>query len=92
MTQSLLPDNDLTESITPDIRRKHRWDYLNEKRIAGTEFADGNGRTIRDCIFCGMKKVTVHPVFGNPWREWVRLKAPEIYFMAEATPLCGSDS
>jgi hypothetical protein len=89
MTQ-LLPPNELPQStVTPDIVRKHRWDRDNEKRIAGTEFADGNARTERCCIFCGLQKITVHSPDGKAWREWKHPKAPDIYFQAAQTPPCG---
>lgn len=48
---------------------KHRW-YKEAARHAACESADGNARTERVCIWCGLVKITVHPPQGLPWREW----------------------
>lgn len=50
---------------------RHTWDAIPVARMAGTEFPDGNDRTLRRCTRCGMLKVTVHAA-GNShaWREW----------------------
>ena len=68
--------------------RKHRWDYDNERRIAATEFEDGNARTERDCIFCHLTKVTVHQPNGIAYREWISTKARDVRFQCEQTPPC----
>ena len=68
--------------------RKHRWDYDNERRIAATEFEDGNARTERDCIFCALTKVTVHQPNGIAYREWISAKARDVRFQCEQTPPC----
>lgn len=64
---------------------KHRWDKVPTK-IAATESADGNARTERECMFCGLTKITVHPPVGMPWREW-RTRGGEI-LRGAATPEC----
>jgi hypothetical protein len=68
--------------------RKHRWDYQNERRLDSTQFDDGNARTERDCIFCHLTKVTVHPPSGFAWREWISPKAPTQRFQCDQTPPC----
>jgi hypothetical protein len=48
---------------------KHRWEKV-PTHLAASETADGNARTERTCMFCGLVKITVHPAQGFPWREW----------------------
>lgn len=68
--------------------RKHRWNYAEERRIAASEFPDGNARTLRSCLFCDLTKITVHPPSGLAWREWISAKAPQQRFQCEHTPPC----
>lgn len=64
---------------------KHRWNI--EVRIPAIETSDGNDRTEKQCPFCGLWKITVHPPHGLPWRLW-RHKADAQDFLALATPPC----
>ena len=68
--------------------RNHRWNYAEERRLAASEFPDGNARTLRPCLFCGITKITVHPPSGLAWREWISPKAPDQRFQYEHTPPC----
>jgi 2-polyprenyl-6-methoxyphenol hydroxylase-like FAD-dependent oxidoreductase len=65
---------------------RHRWNAIDVKRIPACDTADGNERTERTCAYCGIIKVTVHPVQGFAWREW-RTKAGAKW-QAEYTPRC----
>lgn len=47
---------------------KHKWNL--EHRIPAVESPDGNERTERKCPECGLVKITVHPPYGQAWREW----------------------
>lgn len=78
----------VTENIDALPPRKHHWNYQNERRIAATEFDDGNARTERDCLLCGLTKITVHPAQGFAWREWISPKAPATRFQCDQTPPC----
>lgn len=71
------------------LRRVHRWDHEHERNLAASEFADGNARTERDCVLCGIVKVTVHAPNGFAWREWKHPKS-DIYFQADHTPPCNA--
>lgn len=66
------------------IARKHRWG--DPVWTPGMENHDGNDRTERACIFCGLVKITVHPPSGLPWREW-RTKDGMVAQLT-ATPPC----
>lgn len=46
----------------------HRWNL--ENRIPAHATPDGNERTERQCAFCGLFRITVHPPHGLAWREW----------------------
>jgi len=48
----------------------HRWDYDNERRLAGQDQPDGNARNIRSCLKCGMIMATIIPPHGYPWHEY----------------------
>lgn len=63
---------DAQPDIAPAVAgaRKHKWDRDKERRIAAIDCPDGNERTERDCVSCGLVKITVHPPHGFPWREW----------------------
>jgi hypothetical protein len=73
----------------------HSWDKDREQRIAAAAgegavvslaFADGNARNIRVCKHCGIKKFTVIPSDGWPWREW---ETPDgKHWRSERTPPC----
>lgn len=66
---------------------KHRWNYETERRLAGIDTADGNDRNERDCLHCGITRVTVIPPHGrSAWHEW-RTKTGGIY-LGEMTPPC----
>lgn len=64
--------------------RHGRW--INEKRIPASESHDGNERTERACERCGLVKITVHPPYGFPFRQW-RTVAGEKW-QGELTPPC----
>lgn len=64
---------------------KHRWEK-EPKRLAASERADGNASTERACTICGMVKITVHPPYGLPWREW-RTRTGGV-MIGGATPRC----
>lgn len=66
--------------------RRHKWDNETEKRIAATEFSDGNARNIKSCQVCSMKRITVIPPNGFPWHEW--LTADGRKWVGETTPPC----
>jgi hypothetical protein len=57
-----------TKLETPSPR--HRWNDIPERRIHAVETKDGNGRTERTCAVCWLVKITVHPPYGDAWREW----------------------
>lgn len=73
----------MTATLPP---RAHKWDRDDERRIPHSEAVDGNGRTERRCVRCGMVKITVHPPQGLPWREW-RTAAGERW-QGHLTPPC----
>ncbi len=68
------------------LSRRHQWPIENTTRMAGSEFPDGNGRTLRSCANCGIIKVTVHGANGYAWREW-RTKGGQVY-VGDLTPPC----
>lgn len=68
---------------------RHTWPHMVEAGyccLDGSQYADGNARTERTCIACGLVKVTVHPPHGLPWREW-RTAAGKVW-RGDATPPC----
>lgn len=77
-------------------RINHSWDKDREQRIAADSgegdvvslaFSDGNARNIRVCRHCELKKFTVIPPHGYPWREW---ETPDgKHWRSETTPPCG---
>lgn len=72
-------------AVSLNPARKHQWDRAREQRIA--RCADGNDRTERPCICCGMWKITVHaPDRRLAWREW--RTADGKVWQGEATPPC----
>lgn len=66
--------------------RKHAWDYGQVIYRAAQDCADGNERTEKPCLHCGLVKITVHPPYGRPWHEW-RTRENAVY-VGEATPPC----
>lgn len=66
--------------------RRHRWNVETQRRLDGHAFADGNDRNEKDCQFCGLVKITVHPPQGLPWREWRHANGQT--FQCDATPPC----
>ena len=68
--------------------RKHQWDHAGERRLAACESADGNERNERDCLRCGITRITVlTPQFPpRAWHEW-RTKLGTKY-VGELTPPC----
>jgi hypothetical protein len=68
--------------------RHHKWDHAGERRIAGVDTPDGNARNERDCVLCGITRITVlTPEFPpRAWHEW-RTKNGNVY-VGEATPPC----
>ena len=67
--------------------RNHKWDWLNERRIAACDSPSKNDQTERDCVMCKLTKVTVHPPGGFPYREW-RHPRSKTQFACSATPPC----
>jgi hypothetical protein len=65
---------------------RHRWNAIDVRRIPACESTDGNNRSERDCMLCGMVKVTVHPAQGLAWREW-RTKSGSVW-PGNLTPPC----
>lgn len=57
-----------TQALPADVReRRHKWgDPVTH--MEGT--ATGCEETHRECSLCQLKKITVHPPHGFPWREW----------------------
>lgn len=56
---------------TPDIvdtTPRHSWGEAVS--IHPSDAKDGIERTLRTCNYCGVVKVTVHPPYGYPFREW----------------------
>jgi hypothetical protein len=75
------------ESIAPDgaPTRRHRWG--SPATVPPAEAFDGNERTERICGVCRLVKITVHPAFGIPWREW-RHPDGAATFQGTITPPC----
>lgn len=48
----------------------HKWDYDNEKRIAGVDTPDGCDRNEKTCLNCSVIKVTILPQQGFPRHEY----------------------
>jgi hypothetical protein len=71
--------------VTEQAPLRHSW-IKPERRIHPSESPDGNERTERTCERCSMVKITVHPLHGNPWREW-RTK-DGMLAQLDATPPC----
>lgn len=55
-------------------------------RLHGSQSDDGNDRTERTCLCCGLVKITVHPAQGLIWTEW-RTKSGQTW-IGETTPPC----
>lgn len=72
----------MSELVTSALR--HSWG--SPITIIPADSADGNERTERSCAHCALVKITVHPPYGFPWREW-RTKAGETW-VGGATPPC----
>lgn len=85
MTTQPIPDN-LATMPQPRQSPRHAWDYDNERKIAACDSSDGNDRSEKPCLHCSLVKITVHPPFGIPWREW-RFGAGE-NFKSDLTPRC----
>jgi hypothetical protein len=69
------------------IEFRHDWKTIPEQRLAHTEFADGNARTLRTCAHCGLVKITVHFAGGSQAeRRWRRPGRSE--FFTHHTPSC----
>jgi hypothetical protein len=66
------------------VSTRHAWDHANERRLSSGP--DGNARNERDCIHCGMTRITVIPPHGFPWHEW-RTREGKVW-VGEATPPC----
>lgn len=64
----------------------HRWDINAIIRKPACESQDGNDRTERTCLHCGMVKITVHPPQGFPWHEW--RTATGAVWQGDSTPPC----
>jgi hypothetical protein len=78
-----------TDELAALPPRRHRWGF--EKRLAHTEFADGNARTEKMCCHCHLVKITVHPPGGSfPWNEW-RTESGE-FWKGGPTPACHGPS
>ena len=65
---------------------RHEWNDGAERRLAATDAGDGNARNERDCLHCGMTRITVIPPHGYPWHEW-RTRDGQVW-VGEATPPC----
>ena len=77
----------LPEPAESTSGRQHTWNVIPVARLDGTEFPDGNARTLRSCSICGMVKVTVHGRGDRTaWREW-RTKDGKVW-VGELTPPC----
>jgi hypothetical protein len=86
-----MKSQDLVPQVEFPVKaRKHRWNLDEEKRIAGTEFKDGVGRTERVCIHCGLIRITMHPPGGFPWRAWRHPKS-KTDFECQNTPPCSGE-
>lgn len=50
----------------------HRWpDHDSWNVVLACESRDGNEHHIRQCLICGLTKITVITPRGKPWHEWV---------------------
>jgi hypothetical protein len=78
----------MTQTPTLHLPARHRWPIETERRLAHTEFPDGNGRTERTCPLCGLVRVTVHGANGQAWREF-RLRDSPNAIRLSTTPPCG---
>jgi hypothetical protein len=85
--QPAIPPSGTDEAIPLGVEFRHDWKTLGDRRLAHTEFDDGNARTLRTCNHCGLVKITVH--FGGgkeAERRWQWPGRPE--FFTHHTPAC----
>jgi hypothetical protein len=77
--------------IMPRMHR-HKWNYHTERHLAGSNFPDGNARTERDCMRCGITMITVIPS-GSPPRAWHEWRAKDgKKWVGETRPPCLEES
>lgn len=70
------------------VEFRHDWKTLGEKRLAHSEFADGNARTLRTCNHCGLVKITVHFFGGGQVERRWRYAGRVAEWLSDATPPC----
>jgi hypothetical protein len=82
----LLPPVDLPVRQLALPPRNHRWDWDHARQIAACDSPSGSDQNERDCVHCGLIRITVHPPAGNPFRAWRYGNAKQ--FTADKTPKC----
>jgi hypothetical protein len=61
----------MTDHSVIERAARHRWPKAGEPNYRSlVACIDGNDRTERVCLSCGLVKITVHPPKGFAWREW----------------------
>ena len=65
--------------------RRHRWNF--PICVFGDRTPTGCEQSERECQFCGLIRITVHPPQGFPWREW-RKAGSDKQFPSDHTPPC----
>lgn len=51
---------------------RHRWPDPEDRHVVlSCESRDGNEHHVRQCLKCGMVRITVIPPNGFAWHEWV---------------------
>ena len=72
----------------PAIARRHSWPDELKHVVSAHETRDGNEHHIKQCVHCGMTRITIIPPHGFAWHEWVTPEGK--LWVGELVPPCGA--